>query len=108
MGWINFVCDGRGAFWYLLTQRIDETELDRAIYNCTARVSVTGQSTGQSNPRRLLCCHPTSSGAVSVTLSVKDCSCGVGGINEKESHCANNCTMRASMTVPASGLSNTQ
>ena len=32
-----------------------ETESGRAIYNCTARVSVAGLSTGQSNPWRLLC-----------------------------------------------------
>ena len=32
-----------------------ETESGRAIYNCTAGVSVTGQSTGQSNPWRLRC-----------------------------------------------------
>ena len=34
-----------------------------------------------------------------VTLSVMDCSRGVGGINESESHGANNCTLRASGTV---------
>jgi hypothetical protein len=30
-------------FWYLLMQRRDETETGCAIYNCTARVSVTGK-----------------------------------------------------------------
>ena len=44
---------------------------------------------------QLLLCH--------VTLSVMDCSRGVGGINETESHCANNRTLRASGTVPLLG-----
>ena len=34
---------------------VNETESGRAFYNCTAGVSVTGRSTGQSNPWRLLC-----------------------------------------------------
>ena len=43
-------------------------------------------------------------------LSAMECSCGVGGNNETESsHCAiYNCTLRASGTVPTSGLFNPQ
>jgi hypothetical protein len=50
----------------------------------------------------LLLCH--------VTLSVMDFSRGVEGINETESHCANNCTLRASGRVLflGCGLSNPQ
>ena len=33
----------------------NETESGRASYYCTARVSVTGMSTAQSNPGRLRC-----------------------------------------------------
>ena len=62
----------------------------------------------QSDPWRLRCGHPTS--YVSYTLSAMDCSRGVGcGINETEAQCAiTNCTLRASGTVPATGMSNPQ
>ena len=63
-GWINFdsggcVAGGQWRAWcicvYCSRSGEDGTESGRAIYNCTARVSVTGMSTAQSNPWRLLC-----------------------------------------------------
>jgi len=46
---------------------------------------------------------------VCVMSPLMGCSCWVGGYNETESHYAfYNCTMRASGTVPTSGLSNLQ
>ena len=70
---------------------LNETESCRAIYNCTLRVSVTGPTTGLSNPcidtQHLLC------------LVVY---CSRGGEMEAESHRATyNCTLRVSATVLA-------
>ena len=68
---------------------LNETESCRAIYNCTLRVSVTGPTTGLSNPcldtQRLLCL-------------VMNCSCG--GEIGTESHRANY-DLRVSVTVLA-------
>jgi hypothetical protein len=69
-----------------------ETESCRAIYKCTLRVSVTGPTTGLSNPcldtQRLLCL---------------DTDCSHGGEIGTEFHRANyDCTLRVSVTVLAS------
>ena len=68
-----------------------EAESHRANYNFTLRVSVTGSTTGLSNPcfdtQRLLCL-------------VTDCS--RGGVMEAESHRATyDCTLRVSATALA-------
>ena len=73
---------------------LNETESCRAIYNCTLRVSVTGPTTGLSNPcidtQHLLC------------LVVY---CSRGGEMEAESHRATyNCTLRVSATVLATAV----
>ena len=81
----------------ILQQRIAhgvliETESCRAIYNCTLRVSVTGPTTGLSNPcldtQRLLCLVMY---------------CSRGGEIGTDSHIANcDCTLRVSVPVLAS------
>ena len=68
-----------------------EAESHHATYNCTLRVSVTGPTTGLSNPcldtQRLLCLVMY---------------CSHGGEMEAESHCATyDCTLRVSATVLA-------
>ena len=87
------VCDSPCLVgWPILRQRIArgviiETESCRAIYNCTLRVSVTGPTTGLSNPcldtQRLLCLVMY---------------CSRGGEIGTESHRANyDCTLRVSV-----------
>ena len=68
-----------------------ETESCCAIYKCTLRVSVTGPTTGLSNP--CLDTHP-------LLCLVDDGSCG--GKIGTESHCAiYACTLRVSVTILA-------
>ena len=68
-----------------------EAESPCATYNCTLRASMTGPTTGLSNPcldtQHLLCLVMY---------------CSRGGEMEAESHCATyNCTLRVSATVLA-------
>ena len=77
--------------WIAHVVYLNETESCRAIHNCSLRLSVTGPTTGLSNPcldmQHLLCL-------------VMSCSCG--GEMEAESHFATYCcTLRLSATVLA-------
>ena len=77
--------------WIAHVVYLNETESCRAIHNCSLRLSVTGPTTGLSNPRldvqHLLCLVMY---------------CSHGGEMEAESHCATyDCTLRVSATVLA-------
>ena len=83
------VCDSP---CYCSRGELNETAACCAIYNCTSRLSVTGPTTGLSNPcldtQHLLCLVMY---------------CSRGGEIGTESHCANyDCTLRVSVTVLAS------
>jgi hypothetical protein len=89
------VCDslcysGCSILWQWIAHGVlIETESCRAIYNCTVRVSVTGPTTGLSNP-----CPDTQHLLCLVMY------CSRGGEIGTESHRANyNCTLRVSVTV---------
>ena len=107
-GWINLDSGGRGEF-VGIAHAEEKMRQSLVLQSTTALPECLGLARLLVSPIREDCGTDTQPRLCHVTLSVMGCSCGVGGYNETASRLAiYNCTMRASVTVPASGLSNPQ